>query len=298
MQSDEKNIDEYVSEEAVLTAEDVDNNVETGNKEDIEEAESLDGEKADESNDTEAEGDAPADTDFSTPEGYSLSTVSEDEIGAYIPPKGVSPPPPISDDELADGGMTAKRTAFLNSVFDFVELFVFTLVAVLLITSFIIRPSIVDGDSMQNTLENGDVLLISDFLYTPKRGDIIVLEDYSTELKKPIVKRVIAVGGDIIRISRTTIYVNGQPLDESEYLRIDYPLLYQYDTVNIYPHLDNPTLEYGPDYYQLEVPMGELFVMGDHRNASTDSRAIGTIKEESVLGKVVLKVYPFGKQEK
>ena len=112
--------------------------------------------------------------------------------------------------------------------------------------------------------------------YPPKRGDIIVCEDYSTNLKKPIVKRVIAIEGDTIIITPDKrVYVNGELLDESDYVFLD-----------------------GLDYTKpvnLTVPDGELFVMGDHRNDSEDSRSIGTISEDSVLGKVILRFYPFNK---
>lgn len=169
-----------------------------------------------------------------------------------------------------------KKPRKIDGRFDLVELFVFTLLAVMILTTFFFRHSIVDGASMENTLHSGEHLIISDFFYTPKRGDIIVCEDYSTNLKKPIVKRVIAIEGDTIIITPDKrVYVNGELLDESDYVFLD-----------------------GLDYTKpvnLTVPDGELFVMGDHRNDSEDSRSIGTISEDSVLGKVILRFYPFNK---
>ena len=155
------------------------------------------------------------------------------------------------------------------------ELFIFSLAAVLLITTFLFRHSVVDGSSMENTLFEGEHIIISNLFYTPERGDIIVCEDYTTNLRKPIVKRVIGIAGDHVEIDYSgKVKINGELIDE-DYVYID-PWI---------PYFDEPV--------DVIVPEGELFVMGDHRNVSTDSRDIGTIKEDSILGKVLLRFYPF-----
>ena len=162
--------------------------------------------------------------------------------------------------------------------YDFVELFVFTLVAVLILTSFFFRHSFVEGDSMEQTLSDGEHLVLASFLYTPKAGDIVVCEDYSTGIRNPIVKRVIATEGQRVDIfSGSEVYVDGVLLDESDYVYIDRP-----DVFYEYP-------------MSFTVSEGHLFVLGDHRNNSSDSRAFGEISEKSVLGKVVLRILPFDK---
>ena len=169
-----------------------------------------------------------------------------------------------------------KKPRSIDSRFDFLELFIFTLLAVMILTSFVFRHSIVEGDSMQNTLQTGEHLIISDLFYNPDYGDIVVCEDYTTGLRKPIVKRVIALEGDLIEIkSDGSIYVNDKLLDE------DY----------IYINTDN--YRYTP--MKMRVPEDEIFVMGDHRNASTDSREFGCISEDAVLGRVLIRFYPFDK---
>ena len=170
-----------------------------------------------------------------------------------------------------------KKPRKIDARFDFVELFVFTLLAVILLTTFIFRHAVVEGPSMQNTLQDGEHLIISNLFYTPKKGDIIVCQDRATGHYEPIVKRVIATAGDTIEIIDSVVYLNGEILDE-DYVFID-----------------------GEDHYsdfpEVTVPEDMIFVMGDHRNNSGDSRAFLTtfVREDAVLGKVILRFYPFDK---
>lgn len=187
---------------------------------------------------------------------------------------------------------TPEKPRLIESIFEFVELLLLTLAAVFIITTFIFRHSVVDGDSMMNTLRHEDVLIISGLFYTPEQYDIVVIEDHSTGYTHPLVKRVIAVGGDKVRVTERSIWVNGESLDES-YVFIDE---FGY-TYNVYPSealFDNPTLVYEEGvYYEFEVPEGEIFVLGDHRNNSADSRKFGTVSADAVLGNVLFRVYPF-----
>lgn len=179
------------------------------------------------------------------------------------------------DKAEADDKYDPEHPRRVDNRFDFAELFVFTFVIVLLLTTFVFRHSVVDGGSMENTLHNGEHLIISDAFYSPKRGDVIVCEDYSTGLRKPIVKRIIALGGDTVEITADKVYVNGEELTE--------------DYVNI----DSDVYVYTP--MSCTVPEGEVFVMGDHRNNSSDSRVFGTVREDAILGKVIVRFYPFDK---
>ncbi len=170
-----------------------------------------------------------------------------------------------------------EKPRIIDSLFDFAELFIFTLAAVLIITTFFFKHTIVEGDSMNNTLYNGEHLIVTDFLYTPKRGDIVVFADYSVGQKTPYVKRVIGVAGDTVTVDEVgNVTVNGEPIDESEYVYIDgsFPVGY-----------------YGKEY---TVKEGEVFVLGDHRNASYDSASFPytAVKVESILGKVILRIFP------
>ena len=183
------------------------------------------------------------------------------------------------DDDDDDEEKIGNR--FIDGLFDFIELFIFSLAAVFIITTFFFRHSVVDGTSMERTLFHGEHIIISDLFYTPERGDIVVCEDYSLEdenMRKPIVKRVIAIAGDTVEIDELgNVKVNGALIDESNYL---------YESPEHPKHYEK---------YSVTVKEGEVFVMGDHRNVSSDSRRVGPIKEDSILGKVLFRFYPFEK---
>lgn len=177
---------------------------------------------------------------------------------------------------------STNATRRIDSCFDVLEMFVFALAFVLVAMAFFFRHSVVDGSSMEDTLYDQEHLIISDLFYSPKQGDIVVIQDTSkagvhNTLAKPIVKRVIATEGQTIMIrSSGEVYVDGVLLDESDYIYIDDPY-YQYNELPL-----------------TTVPEGCVFLMGDHRNVSLDSRsAAGTFSEDAILGKVILRFLPF-----
>lgn len=188
--------------------------------------------------------------------------------------------------EVEEEDKTSKynpdKPRIIDWVFDIAEMFVFVLAAVLVLTSFFFKHSVVEGESMMNTLADGDHLIISDVFYTPKRGDIIVFEDYSTALKKAVVKRVIGLPGETVEVKKNKIgifevYINGEYLDEE----------YAYNDIK--PNFNGEGV--------WTVGEGEIFVMGDNRYNSTDSRdyRVGTIDIDSILGKVLFRFLPFEK---
>ena len=195
-------------------------------------------------------------------------------------------PTPQNDeiDELSSK-YDPDKPRFIDWVFDIAEMFVFVLAVVILLTSFIFRHSIVEGQSMMNTLADGDHLIISSLFYTPERGDIIVFEDYSTSLRKAVVKRVIGLPGETVEVrmnelNEITVYINGKLFEED----------YAYNAKDCYvdqSSFNKPIL----------VGENEIFVMGDNRYHSTDSRAssVGPISIDSILGKAIVRFMPFDK---
>lgn len=147
-----------------------------------------------------------------------------------------------------------------------------------------IKPTIVKESSMQPTLYENDYLLLSKQAYNlfgePERGDIVVVHsDLTTEtgMEKLLIKRIIGLPGDTVEIIYNEIYING------EYLEEDY--IMEKNTVA------------GDLGTYFEVPEGQLFVLGDNRRVSADSRSsyVGYVPIDEVMGKAVLRLYPFNK---
>ena len=220
---------------------------------------------------------------------------------------------------------TGERSGngFLSSLFDWVELFAISLSIVVVVMTFCVRHSPVIGSSMEPTVNgsqtvydggrtyraNGDVMLISNLFYTPKTGDVVVINS-PHNFDEPIIKRVIATGGQTVTLDfknwKTT--VDDVTLDEPYFTEL-LPLLEFDETSKTFvwkesnPNLDDrqrgtDMASYGLDQdgdglYTLTVPEGQVFVMGDHRNNSKDSRILGCIDERYILGKVLLRIYPF-----
>lgn len=165
-----------------------------------------------------------------------------------------------------------------NEVMEWLESIAVSVFIVILVFTFIFRIVLVDGSSMVPTLEDGQRLIISHLFYTPKQGDIVVVNSHG--LNKTIVKRVIATEGQTVDIDfeNHTVTVDGEVLDE--------------------PYINEPTARNdGGNTYPMVVPEGSIFVMGDNRNASTDSRSpyVGCISTDDVLGKAIFRIYPFNK---
>ena len=188
----------------------------------------------------------------------------------------------IIDSEQAE----AKRGRFMSTVAEYAELLAISMLIVVLVLTFAFRLCTVDGNSMYDTLCDKEVLVVSPLFYTPQRGDIVVIHQTSKNYNKPIVKRVIGLGGDTVVINHDTNEItvtdkngNTELLNEEAYLTLRSEQIY-----------------HGTTTYK--VPEEKIFVLGDNRNESMDSRDglnMGYIDSKKVLGKVLFRIAPLNR---
>jgi signal peptidase I len=170
---------------------------------------------------------------------------------------------------------SAKKAKQKIDIFEVFQPIISALVVVTLVFLFCFRVFNVDGPSMAPTLENGDRVVVSTIGYKPKRGDIVVLS--STDgIRKPIVKRIIAVAGDVVDINFTSgvVTVNGKDETYSEDL----------------------TTQQADIAFPITVPEGTVFVLGDNRDVSLDSRSsrVGCVDQRLIVGKILFRFFPIG----
>ena len=182
-------------------------------------------------------------------------------------------------DEDEQTVVVPNQSGITNTLYEWGHSIIAAVVVVVILLTFVFRLVNIDGPAMKNTLQNDDKVIITNFMYTPEVGDIVVIPA-SEQYPKPIIKRIIALEGQQVYIDYTKneVYVDGILLKE--------------DYVSSEIDVDNPdSLEVTS--LSLTVPEGEAFVMGDNRAQSLDSRRFGCIKAADIIGKAQFVIFPF-----
>lgn len=222
-----------------------------------------------------------------------------------------------------------KASKSLKNFFDIIESFIYAIVAVLVIFTFFARLTVVDGESMESTLHHKEYLIVANvfFTYEPENGDIVVVHgDFQNYYDKkysgydhylnhnysdPIVKRVIATGGQRVEIDykTNTVSVDGVKLNEdyAQYIEAYRTAItlgeYRYDSNGEVIRDSNgdpiyyPLFDQNTGVFSAVVPENHVFVLGDNRDHSADSRLneIGFVPEEFIVGKAVFRLTPLNK---
>jgi|SRR5690625_678772 len=173
-----------------------------------------------------------------------------------------------------------------NDWYDWTKAFIIALLLALIVRKFFFSPIIVDGPSMQPTLYDRDQMIVNKFIYNfkePDRFDIVI---FHASEEKDFIKRVIGLPGEHVAVRDNILYINGEEVDQ--------PFLRHNETTPIvYPIITNDfSLEMLPGRHEV-IPEGYVLVLGDNRSNSTDSRSIGLISMDQIVGKTNLVYWPF-----
>ncbi|MGP1361257.1 MAG: signal peptidase I [Candidatus Fimenecus sp.] len=169
-----------------------------------------------------------------------------------------------------------KKLPFISHFYDFASVISTSVIVVCFVFMFIGKITVVNGSSMRNTLYSGERLFLTAANPNAKYGDIVVISQPNA-FNEILIKRVVAVGGQTVDIDRANgdIIVDGKRLNE--------------------PYIKEKNEEFGNVQFPLKVPYGKLFVMGDNRNNSTDSRfkSVGLIDKRYIVGKAIFSLSRF-----
>lgn len=221
----------------------------------------------------------------------------DDNIPSYAP-KSVDPlqsEPSLQEDLPTEPEEKSSRHESVKSIFSTVAILIIAPLIALSLTAYVFQSYEVDGPSMETTLQNHDRLIvyklpktiarISGHPFVPNRGDIIIFSrqdsfEFGTNQKRQLIKRVIAFPGErvVVKNGLLTVYNKSHPKgfrpDDSTYGKV---------------------ITTTPGDVDLTVPKGQIYVCGDNRPNSLDSRSFGPISTDDIVGKLILRVYPFNK---
>lgn len=200
--------------------------------------------------------------DATPPAGPAVATDGVDELAE------------IDEDDEDDDEPARPHRALL----DWVVVIGVALVIAFLMRTFVLAHFVVDGESMESTLQSGDRVFVNKLsyrLHDPNRGDVVVLHQLSGTTSRDLIKRVLALPGEVIEVRDCQVTIDGQRLEE--------------------PYLDPEAVQPGScgrDQVALEIPDNHVFVMGDNRGSSMDSRDLGPVDEDNLVGRAFVVFWP------
>jgi len=186
------------------------------------------------------------------------------------------------DEELEPVAVPARRRRRkMNPLLEWLIVVAVAITSALLVRAYVVQQFAVEGESMMSTLHDGDRVLVNRLsyrLHDPRRGDVVVLRKFDgASAERDLIKRVIGLPGETIEVKSCVVYINDVPLSE--------------------PYLD-PEIQArdgcGSDQAPTVVPTGEVFVLGDHRGRSSDSRAFGPVPYNLLIGRAFVIIWPVG----
>jgi signal peptidase I len=196
---------------------------------------------------------------------------------------------PITDPSPVQAGTLVEHEAVarpaprkkLNPLVEWVVVVAVAITSALLVRAYVVQQFAVEGESMITTLHDGDRVLVNRLsyrLHDPRRGDVVVLKRFDgNAAERDLIKRVIGLPGETIEVRNCVVLIDGRPLVEP-YLD---PLVQERDGC-------------GSDQSPVQVPERSVFVLGDHRGKSSDSRAFGPVAEDLLIGRAFVIIWPVG----
>lgn len=188
--------------------------------------------------------------------------------------------------DKTDKKQMKETRSFWNEAYEWIDCAVITIIAILLVFTFLFNQVKIEGGSMNPTLMDEERVIVSDVLYTPEYGDIIVISSEVYD-DTPIIKRVIATEGQWVDIFDGVVSV-GNTKDTMKPVGSEF-------VGDIYTESVMSGGIYGSHKYPIQVPENHVFVLGDNRSVSLDSRTtdVGFVSEDQILGKALYRIYPF-----
>ncbi len=184
-------------------------------------------------------------------------------------------------DRHLDGGNLDRSPSKMNPWVEWIVVIVVAIASALLVRAYVVQQFAVEGESMLSTLHDGDRVLVNRLsyrLHDPRRGDVVVLQRFDgNATERDLIKRVIGLPGETVEVRDCVVYIDDRQLEETY---IDMAIQAR----------DGCGGEQSP----VEVPDGSVFVLGDHRGASQDSRVFGPVTEDLLIGRAFVIIWPIG----